>query len=199
MRISIGILSLVVVAILVSACDRNPKAPLSALSRNKLSDLRAAFNADTAGPRVVVFFSSGCAACDTGSRALQNTLETLNGPLTVIGVWEPIFETDPAPTQKLFGNIKDARVHQVWDPDHIMSDEMRASELAHPGSLPQARTRTNSVDTGGMYDTVAIFRPGARWEVTLPSPDYLEVGLEAILPQVRDRIIAMQQSTTVNP
>lgn len=189
MRRAIGLLAL---ATLVVACDGAPKTP-APLSRNKLSDLRAAFNADTSGPRVIVFFSSGCAACDTGSRALQKTLETIDGPLTVIGVWEPIAETDPAPTAKLFGNIKDARVHQVWDPDHIMSDEMRASELAHPGSPPQARTRTDSLDSGIMYDTVAIYGRRARWEATLPSPDYLDVGLEAILPDVRDRIIAMQR------
>lgn len=181
------------VALLVGACAREPRTP-APLSRDKLTDVRAAFNAGAAGPRVVVFFSSGCAACDTGSRALQKILETIDGPLTIIGVWEPIFETDPAPTSRLFRNIHDARVHQLWDPDHIMSDEMRASEVAHPGSPPQARTRTNNVDTGIMYDTVALYRPGARWEATLPAADYLEVGLQAILPQVRDQIIAMQTS-----
>lgn len=188
----IGLVAVALIAILASACNREPNTP-APLSRDKVTDLRAAFNAGAAGPRVVVFFSSGCAACDTGSRALQKTLETIDGPVTIIGVWEPIFETDPAPTPKLFGNIKDARVHQVWDPDHIMSDEMRASEVAHPGSPPQARTRTNNVDTGIMYDTVAIYRPGTRWETTLPAPDYLEVGLEAILPQIRDQIAAMQR------
>lgn len=193
MRIRFGLAALAVMVALASACARDPKTP-TPLSRDSLGDVRAAFNAGAAGPRVVVFFSSGCAACDTGSRALQKTLETLDGPLTIVGVWEPIFETDPAPTPKLFGNIKDVRVHQVWDPDHIMSDEMRASEVAHPGSPPQARTRTNNVDTGIMYDTVAIYRPGARWDATLPVPDYLEVGLKAILPQVREQIAAMQKS-----
>jgi hypothetical protein len=42
-----------------------------------------------------------------------------------------------------------------------------------------------------MPDYVAIFRPGDRWAATLPAPEYLEVGLEAILPQVRERLIAM--------
>ena len=41
-----------------------------------------------------------------------------------------------------------------------------------------------------MYDTVAIFPAGSRWEKTLPAPEYLEVGLEAILPKVRDRLAA---------
>jgi hypothetical protein len=70
----------------------------------------------------------------------------------------------------------------------VISDETRASDVAHPGSLPQARTRTDSVNSGIVYDTVAIFPAGIRWDATLPAPEYLEVGLEAILPQVRDRL-----------
>lgn len=181
------------VALGLAGCDKEEKAEIvdPRLSRDKLGDVKTAFNADVAGPRVIVFFSSGCAACDTGSAALQKTLTTLEGPVTLLAVWEPIVATDPAPTTKLLGNITDRRVRQLWDPDHIMSDEMRASELAHPGSAPQARTRTNSVDSGIMYDTVAIFPAGARWEATLPAPEYLEVGLEAILPKVHDHLVRL--------
>src|SRR5262249_22189680 len=143
------------------------------------------------GPRVIVFFSSGCTACDTGSAALQRMLRTLDGPLTVLAVWEPIDKKDPSPTPKLRGNLTDPRVHQLWDPDHIMSDEMRASELAHPGSPSQARTRTNSASDGIMYDTLAIFPQGSRWEATLPPPAYLEVGLQATLPELHDHLASL--------
>ena len=176
---------------LAGCANHKPDAAIAALSRAKLDEAKAAFNAGAAGPRVIVFFSSGCAACDTGSAALQKMLSTLDGPVTLLAVWEPIFDADPAPTPKLFGNITDRRVLQLWDPDHIISDEMRASELAHPGSPPQARTRTSSVDSGIMYDTVAIFPAGARWDATLPAPGYLEVGLEAILLQVHERLASM--------
>jgi hypothetical protein len=145
---------------------------------------------------MIVFFSSGCAACDKGSAALQKMLDKLDGSVTVLAVWEPISDTDPPPTSKLLANIKDPRVHQLWDPDHIMSDEMRASELAHPGSPPQAPTRTNASADGIMYDTVAIFSPGMRWEKTLPAPEYLEVGLEAILQAVHDHLAKIVSATT---
>ena len=173
----------------LAGCNKTKaETSIVSLSRDKLDDVKATFNAGASGPRVVVFFSSGCAACDTGSAALQKMLATLGGPVTLLAVWEPIFDKDPAPTRKLLDNITDRRVHQLWDPSHVMSDEMRASEVAHPGSLPQARTRTNSVDSGIMYDTVAIFPAGSRWEATLPGPGYLDVGLEAILPQVREHL-----------
>jgi hypothetical protein len=174
--------------------DSKAASPVPPLSRDNLGTVRSAFNDGASGPRVVVFFSSGCAACDTGSAALEKMLRTLQGSVTVLAVWEPIFDQDPSPTSKLLGNITDARVHQLWDPDHIMSDEMRASEVSHPGSPPQARTRTNSASDGIMYDTVAIFPAGARWDTALPVPEYLDVGLEAILPDVHDRLARMLSS-----
>jgi hypothetical protein len=184
-RIRSGLALVAIVGVV--ACNHAAPA-IPALSRDNVESVKATFNAGASGPRMVVFFSSGCAACDTGSAALQNMLRTLDSPVTVLAVWEPIVESDPSPTRKLLGNFTDVRVHQLWDPDHLMSDAMRASELAHPGSPAQARTRTNSAADGVMYDTVAIFAPGTRWEMTLPAPDYLDVGLEAILPEVHARL-----------
>jgi hypothetical protein len=173
----------------VAACGSPPS--LVPVTRDSLASVRATFNA--AGPRAIVFFSSGCAACDTGSRALADALATIPGPLTLFAVWEPISADDPPPTARLLGNLGgDARVHQLWDPTHLMSDEMRASEVAHPGSPRQARTRTGNADAGIMYDTVALFGPGPRWEATLPAPDYLEVGLAAIVVDVREQLVALQ-------
>lgn len=162
----------------------------AACSGPGLESEQAFFNRDASGPRMIVFFSSGCAACDAGSAALQQTLATLPGPLAVIGVWEPIFPDDPPPSRRLLANLSDPRVHQLWDPRHLMSAAMRAAELAHPGSPGQARTRTNDDPDGIMYDTVVIFRPGARWGATLPPPDYLAVGLAASLPAVREQLAA---------
>jgi len=175
----------------LAACGSPPS--VTPLTGDGLASVRASFNATPAGPRAIVFFSSGCAACDTGSRALAEALATIRGPLTLFAVWEPISDDDPPPTTHLLGNLAaDARVHQLWDPAHLMSDEMRASEAAHPGSPRQARTRTDNADSGIMYDTVALFRGGARWEATLPAPDYLEVGLAAIVLDVRQKLLAMQ-------
>lgn len=170
--------------------DKRGTPAIPRLTREDLDRWRKSFNVGKAGRRVIVFFSSGCASCDTGSAALQAMLEKVEGPITVLAVWEPIFGSDPAPTPDMLDNLKDRRVLQVWDPDHIMSDEMRAAEKAHPGSPSQDRTRTNSKSSGIMYDTVVLFGPGARWESTLPAPEWLEVGLEAVLPELRKRLAA---------
>src|SRR5262249_8676626 len=136
----------------------------------------------------------GCAACDTGSAALEQMLEQIGGPMTVFAVWEPIFAGDPQPTRAMLAHLKDPRVHQLWDPDHIMSDALRTAEQAHPGSPPQARARPASKPGGIMYDPVLLFGPGARWETTLPGPDWLEIGLAATLPELRRRLDAAGHS-----
>jgi hypothetical protein len=179
----------------IGAGCRSPSEPaLAPLSREGLDEVRTVFNGRGSGPRMLVFFSSGCASCDTGSAALEEMLGRLDAPATVLAVWEPISASDPPPTGHMLGNLKDRRVHQIWDPSHIMSDEMRAAEFAHPGSLPQARTRTDSSPDGIMYDTAAIFARGARWDTTLPAPSYLEVGVEAILPDLHAQLAAMSHA-----
>lgn len=156
-----------------------------------VDDVRPLFDAGREGPRLIVFFSSGCPACDDGSQALQHLLEEHSGPLTVLAVWEPIVATDLPPTAAVLDNLVDRRVVQLWDPDHRMSDALAAAERAHPGSIPQARLRS---DTGILYDTVVIFRPGVRWEETLPAPDFLDGGLAAVLDQVHVRLDAYPRS-----
>ena len=185
--------ALVALMVLLVACDTRHEPTIRSLARGAPEPLRDVFDAHADEPRVLVFFSSGCAACDTGSKALQKMLATLPGRVTVLAVWEPIAADDPAPTKKLVRNLPDPRVHQFWDPEHVMSHEMRASELAHPGSAPQVRTRTDNDPEGIMYDTVAIFPAGARWDGTLPAPVFLDVGLKAILPKLRGELERMMR------
>jgi hypothetical protein len=169
-------------------CSTNGTTRAKLLTRETLPSVRDAFNARIDQPRAIIFFSSGCAACDTGSAALQAMLEKLPTPVTIFAVWEPVMAADPPPTIHMLGNLEDPRVQQLWDPTHLMSNEMRATELANPGSPPQARTRTNSGPDGITYDTLVVFAPGARWEATLPVADYLEIGLEAKLDELRQQL-----------
>ena len=99
--------------------------------------------------------------------------------------------TAPAPAAACSPGLP-RRARKLWPTTRCVGrSDLAAGPPSHPGSPPQARTRTNSVDSGIMYDTVAIFPAGARWDETLPAPEYLEVGLEAILPQVREHLASL--------
>lgn len=164
--------------------------PVSTVTASTLPAVRDTFNAGSDAPRAIVFLASGCAACDVDSMALQTVLDHLPGPLLVIVVWEPIAPTDPRPSSQMVGRLRDRRVTQVWDPDHRISDAMRRAEAAHPGSIPQTRLRTGERSEGILYHVVALFPPGARWEATLPPPDYLDGGLARTLGEVERRLHA---------
>jgi hypothetical protein len=167
-----------------NAEDLDVEPTLVTVDHTNLDVVARAFDAASDHPRMMVFFSSACGSCDSGSAALQEMLEEHAEPLFVVAVWEPIAPTDGPPPPSFVDNLRDRRVLQIWDPTHVLSDALRASEDAHPGSIPQARLRTDGVDSGILYDTVAIFGPGPHWAETLPAPDYLEGGLAAILEAV---------------
>lgn len=169
----------------VTAEEQDVEPTITTLTRERLPEIEEAFDAGNEGPRMIVFFSSACSACDAGSAALQEMLEKHAGPVTVVAVWQPIAPTDPAPPPSFVDNLRDHRVVQLWDPEHLLSNELRASEIAHPGSPPQSRLRTDGSPTGILYDTIAIFPPGLRWEATLPAPDWLDGGVSAVLGDAR--------------
>jgi hypothetical protein len=65
------VLGLLIIVGLAGCSTDKAEPALSTLSREKLDSVRDTFNAGEAGPRLIVFFSSGCASCETGSAALR--------------------------------------------------------------------------------------------------------------------------------
>ena len=117
-------------------------------------------------------------------------LEEIDTPMTVFAVWEPVQPSHPVPDADVLAQLHDERVIQLWDPDLVFSDAMRAAEKAHEPHLPQAWLRTGEEDAGILYDTVALFPEGERWGSTLPGPTYVDGGLKKVLPDVRARLTA---------
>jgi hypothetical protein len=123
-----------------------------------------------------------------GSSALAATLLELPQPLAVFAVWEPVLTPAGPPSPNIRAVLSDPRVLQLWDPDQLLSAEIGRAERAHPGSLPTARLRTDEREDGILYDTVLLYTDGARWQETLPAPAWLDGGLEAVLPTLRERL-----------
>jgi hypothetical protein len=75
-------------------------------------------------------------------------------------------------------------VRQVWDPNHLFSDELRKAREGRPSAIPDARLRTDKREDGVLYDTVALFTRDEKWERTLPPPSFLDGGVAAVLEEV---------------
>jgi hypothetical protein len=55
-----------------------------------LGQLKAAFNAADRVPRLMVFFTDGCAACIEAARGVRQILEQIQPAPMVIVVWESV-------------------------------------------------------------------------------------------------------------
>lgn len=91
-------------------------------------------------------------------------------PVRVFVVWEPVIPTDLAPpTTRALARIGDRRVAQYWDPDRALSEDIVRSVLAAPDryDLDDALYEDSIV-----WDAVALFAPGVRWEHEFPAPAF---------------------------
>ena len=77
----------------------------------------------------------------------------------VFVVWEPVIVTDIAPpTTATLARIHDRRAAQYWDRDLALSTEIVRWGRLEAGTI--------------VWDTVALFPPGVRWEREFPVPAY---------------------------
>ena len=83
--------------------------------------------------------------------------------MRVFVVWEPILRSDfMAPTTAVLRRIPDARARHYWDEKHLLANLMKRD--ARP---PQPEPACCESD-GILWDLVAMYPKGARWEATLP-------------------------------
>ncbi len=81
----------------------------------------------------------------------------------VFVVWEPILITDIAPPiSAVLGRMSDSRVRQFWDPDHLVSEQLKKDARA-PQPVQECCDRR-----GHLWDMAAVYPSGATWTERLP-------------------------------
>ncbi len=84
-------------------------------------------------------------------------------------VWEPItFGEFNLPPDSALQRIPDVRAAQFFDGNHLVSKALRAQMLAHGVTGEDYFVRSKNV-----WDTVAVFAPGKRWEGAGATPDFV--------------------------
>lgn len=106
-----------------------------------------------------------------GASALQQVLdENRAHSVFVQVVWEPVILTDLGPPlTSTLALIGDSRAAQYWDEERVLSAEMLRAILADParyGALSDLDEETI------VWDFVAMFAPGVRWDADLPVPEF---------------------------
>jgi hypothetical protein len=117
--------------------------------------------------------------------------------LSVLVVWEHVTQSDRKmgiPTMPVLARIPDRRALQFWDADRVLSYDMR-HDLPRE-VLPQV-AEMDSTDFPIIWDCVALFRPGARWDKRFPTPDWAGRPVADVIATFRQRLAALEESTAV--
>ena len=130
--------------------------------------------------------------CLRGASAVEEILQSTEGPLRVLVVWEPVIRTDIAPpTTHTLSRLSDVRAMQYWDPERTVSAHLVTAARANPDWLrPQDRARLIDDDVV-VWDVALVFPAGTPWEAVPPRPVFyggpVVRELDAIAAAVRDR------------
>jgi hypothetical protein len=83
--------------------------------------------------------------------------------LKVFAVWEPILATDwQSPGAAVLSRLKDTRVEQSWDPQHLF-----AIRLAANAKEPQPK-QACCVRDNVLWDLAALYPAGVHWTDAIP-------------------------------
>ena len=88
--------------------------------------------------------------------------------MRVFVVWERVIASDIAPPgTRAMARISDDRVSQYWDPERALSDAFldAAAEPGHPWHEEASGITI-------VWDFVAHYAPGVRWDDAPPLPDF---------------------------
>ena len=121
-----------------------------------------------------------------GASALQDLLRRSQDPsLRVFVVWEPVIWSDLAPPLTMvLGRVSDQRAAQLWDRGRLVSADMLKAIRTEAGKSHSDRPDGDTI----VWDCVAIYPPGARWDATLPPPDFIDCPVVAVIDEVRRRL-----------
>jgi hypothetical protein len=104
--------------------------------------------------------------------------------VAVFAVWEPILPTDwSRPGASVLQRLKDHRVRQFWDANHMVAAVLKKAEEA--GQLhPKCCERK-----GVPWDLTAAYAAGTEWRETLPPPVLFDGPVVRTSPEL-DSVIA---------
>ena len=114
-----------------------------------------------------------------GASALQTALdEKRAAPLKVFVIWERVLFTDwPTPNTRTLARIWDPRAVQYWDRGRALSEYMRSTYQGNKSELPDI-----------IWDVVAIYPKGARWDNSLPANTYFDGPVVDVMTEFRKQL-----------
>lgn len=129
-----------------------------------------------------------------GASAIQATMQEFRDvPARIFVVWERVLVTDRLlPTTGVLARISDRRASQYWDRGRLVSQKIQEAVAADPNH-PFARCCGQS---RFVWDAVAVFPKGTRWENQFPAPIFAGTTVVQVAQQFRDALAAQNGAGT---
>lgn len=158
-----------------------PLQPISVV--DSLEPIKAAFNAHTDQPRVVLLVSPVCSECVFGTEVVRKSIMdrfAASGVFAVV-VWEPMLEPDnEAAARRASGIFAGTTAAQFYDPQRHAGWAYEREHFAKKwdqveSALPPDHWLRAAVDErpdpGPEWDVYMLYKPGVRWHGQPPKPD----------------------------
>ena len=121
-----------------------------------------------------------------GASALQDLLrKSPDLSLRVLVVWEPVIWSDlTPPLTSVLGRVTDRRAAQHWDRGRLVSAELLREIRSEQGDGQADPPGDDAV----VWDCVAIYPPGDRWDASLPRPAFFGCPVVQVIDEVGRRL-----------
>ncbi|OLD66295.1 MAG: hypothetical protein AUI52_04755 [Acidobacteria bacterium 13_1_40CM_2_68_10] len=121
-----------------------------------------------------------------GASALQDLLRrSPDASLRVFVVWEPVIWSDLAPPlTTVLRRVSDHRAAQLWDRGRLVSADLLRAIRAQTGEADSPGRDDDTI----VWDCVAIYPPGARWDTSLPPPAFIDCPVVAVIDEAGRRL-----------
>lgn len=134
-----------------------------------------------------------------GASAVQSVLDEVERPdLLVLVVWEPVLLSDIAPpTTSVLGRIKDMRAVQFWDPERLLSKQMKS--VAERAAAPDRPEGIPNEEGGPVWDYISVFPPGTTWSEVPLGASFSGCPVRDVIGEVRKRLLAPRARSAAPP
>ena len=122
--------------------------------------------------------------CLRGASALADEMEKAGGAgLRTFVIWEPVLATDWGPPgAAALARMAGRNVLQFWDRPHALSAAIRSA--GDDDRILGARRLKNPI----VWDYVAVFAPGVRWDDRFPVPVYAGAPVLDVIDELRPHL-----------
>lgn len=112
----------------------------------------------------------------------------------VLAVWEPMLPSDwLPPTTLVMRRLSDRRIRQFWDPQHLVAKRM-AADARSLQPTPKCCQRD-----GILWDLVAVYPRGDRWERALPPAKLFDGPVYDLEAEINSEIVTLTSHASIRP